>query len=301
MIIRIVSPDEYFGYFSRPVTFFDSREFFEVTPPRDFTVRHFVGFDESARPRLGLVAGLRDGEWHAPYSAPFAFVSYAKPQSLERIYDFFSELTTFLGAPLHITLPSDYYDPLMMPKVCGIISNMATKKTADFDYFYPTAIPTPYRQTLERSARKNLVRAEDAGFRFLPTDDISRAYAVIKANREAHDYHLAMSLDQVQATAQVAGGQCFLLSLDDVDVASAIVFGVADGIVQVIYWGDVPGYSDRRPVNLLAADIFEYYRTHGAPIVDVGPSSNNGIPNSGLCRFKESIGCRTSLRYSFTL
>lgn len=32
--------------------------------------------------------------------------------------------------------------------------------------------------------------------------------------------------------------------------------------------------------------------------LDIGPSTENSIPNYGLCDFKESIGCRRSLKYT---
>ena len=36
-------------------------------------------------------------------------------------------------------------------------------------------------------------------------------------------------------------------------------------------------------------------------ILDIGPSTENGIPNYGLCEFKESIGCSVTMKYSFEL
>ena len=44
----------------------------------------------------------------------------------------------------------------------------------------------------------------------------------------------------------------FLLSLEDEPVAAALVFYVADGIVQVIYWGDLPAHAANKCMNYLA-------------------------------------------------
>lgn len=299
MIIRAVSKDEYYGAFPTSRNVFTSRAFIEVTPGNAEAVRFFMGIDDSFRPRLGLVAGYRDGEWHAPYSAPFSAIHYNKPQQLETIYDFISELTDTLAAPLHITLPSDYYDPGMLPKFTGILGNFARKKTFDFDFYYPTSGYCSYIAGLDHSARKNLNRAMAAGFRMEPTTDVHRAYEVIRINREAHSYRLAMTEEQVRNTIDVVKADMFVMTLDGTDVAAAIVFHVAEGIVQVVYWGDVPGYGDKRPMNLLPYLVFGHYASTGIRIVDVGPSSTDGIPNTGLCRFKESVGCRISLRPTF--
>ncbi len=299
MIIRSVSKDEYYEAFPVSRNVFTSRAFVDVTPGAVEAVRFFMGIDDNFKPRLGLVAGYRGGEWHAPYSAPFSAPDYNKPQQLEHIYDFITELTDTLGAPLHITLPSDYYDPRMLPAVTGIFGNLARKKTFDFDFYYPTADYAGYESSLDHSARKNLHRALAAGFRMELTDDLHRAYEVIRINRETHAYRLAMTEEQVRNTIAVVKADMFVLTLGDTDVAAAIVFHVAEGIVQVVYWGDIPGYSDRRPMNLLPYLVFGHYASSGISIVDVGPSSTAGIPNTGLCRFKESVGCRISLRPTF--
>lgn len=300
MIIRTVNADEYFDAFPKSRNVFGSRPFMEVTPGNMEVIRHFVGIDDvNFTPRFGLVAGYKDGEWHAPYSAPFAELAYTKPQHLEHIYDFISELTDYLDAPLHITLPPQFYDEVMLPEITGILANYARKTIFDFDYFYPATDFANYRESLDTAARKNLNRSEKSAFVFDKTDDLGRAYEVIRINRKARGYYLAMSLDQMTHTSTAVHVDAFVLGIDGKDVASAIVYRVAEGIVQVVYWGDVPGFSHLRSMNLLAYNVFGYYAQHGIRIVDVGPSSSAGVPNSGLCRFKKSIGCRVALKPTF--
>ena len=300
MIIRIVSPDEYFSAFPKSRNVFGSRSFVEITPGKAEAIRFFIGIDdENTTPRFGLIAGLKNGEWHAPYSAPFAEVAYSKPQHLEHIYDFISELTDFLGAPLHITLPPIFYDEDMLPEITGIFANYANRVIFDFDYFYPTSEFTKYRESLESTPRYNLNKAQRTHFVFEKTSNLDKAYEVIRINRETHGYYLAMSLEQVRHTSEVIDIDAFMLTLEGKDVASAIVYHVSEGIAQVIYWGDIPGFSHLKPMNMLAYEVFGYYASHGVRIVDVGPSSSNGVPNSGLCRFKKSVGCRMALKPTF--
>jgi hypothetical protein len=69
----------------------------------------------------------------------------------------------------------------------------------------------------------------------------------------------------------------------------------------VIYWGDINGYSELRPMNYLSYKVFEHYHNSDIRIVDIGPSSEQGVPSYGLCNFKESIGCVTTLKPTFYL
>ena len=110
-----------------------------------------------------------------------------------------------------------------------------------------------------------------------------------------------MSLQEVMETIAVAGTEFMVMTLDGNDVAAAQLNRVTDKVIQVVYWGDVPGYSHLRPMNRFTHDVFETCRQMGATIVDVGPSSEQGVPSAGLCSFKESIGCSVSLKPHFRL
>jgi len=92
----------------------------------------------------------------------------------------------------------------------------------------------------------------------------------------------------------------FIVKKDEKTIASAIIYRLNDRIAQVIYWGDVPGYSKCRPMNWLSYQVVTYYKQLGFSWLDIGPATENGVPNYGLCDFKQSIGCETSLKFTLT-
>lgn len=302
MIVRLASAEEFYKFF-KAQTIFGSRAFVEGNADRAQAVRFFVGYDEKERPRLGAVLGYRADEWLCPFSAPFGEISSAKDESVERIYDFVSELCDTLGgSPVSITLPPPFYGGEMLTRVCGVLTNYAKKTYCDYNYHYDLSRSDDFEAHLTHAARKNYRHAQQQGFEFTQTADIDRAYAVIRANRESRGYPLAMSLQQVRRTvSEMVTAQFFLLTLDGADVAAAMVYDVAPGIGQVIYWGDAPGYSELRPMNMLPPLLFAHYRKAGYRILDIGPSSKHGVPNPGLCRFKESLGCELTLKPTFIL
>lgn len=299
MIVRTVSACEYYEAFRVSRNAFTSKAFVDVTPCPSGAVRFFIGYGDDFRPCLGLVAAYRDGEWHAPYSAPFTAPDYTDPPGLEDIYDFISELTDTLSAPLHITLPPDYYDTRMLPGMTGILGNYARSKTFDFDYYFPTSDFGSYLDNLESSARDRLRLALDSGFRIQRTDNLHRAYEVIRIHREANSLPTALAEDRTRDIIAAIRADIFILTLDGIDVAAAIMLHVAEGIVKVLYLGDVPGCANLQPMNLLVHHLFGHYASTGIRIVDMGTSSTAGIPNARLCRFKESVGCRIALMPTF--
>ena len=54
-------------------------------------------------------------------------------------------------------------------------------------------------------------------------------------------------------------------------------------------------------MNYFTYKVFEHYFDKGLKVLDIGPSSVEGIPNYGLCSFKENLGRTISLRHVFQL
>ena len=50
-------------------------------------------------------------------------------------------------------------------------------------------------------------------------------------------------------------------------------------------------------IYVLAYRLFEYYSKLDIDIIDIGPSSIDGVPDYGLLEFKESIGCSVCSKY----
>ena len=300
MYLRFTSSKEYYEAFPKAHNVFDSKEFVSLNASRAEPVRFAVGYDEKLTPRLGLVVGMKDGEWYAPFSAPFSAPAYNRPQALEHIYDFILELVRNLSPdPLNITLPPAVYDPMMLNKIAGVIVNLTPAKIrVEYNYHYPLSQFPEFRSGLDAGFRNHFNHALNEGFELEKTLDTERVYNIIAANRAHRGYPLAMSLEQVKETIAVVPADLFVLKHPSGDAASALVYHTAPGIAQVIYWGDMPGHEKSRPMNILPYLVLKYYSDNRPDIriLDIGPASTGGIPNTGLCRYKEAFGCRCSLK-----
>lgn len=322
MELNIVSIDTFFRHAANPKFVYGNRPFIELNAPKISDLKAIELTDSKGKFRLGIILGLRDGIWHSPFSAPFGEIYYNRPQSLDTCMEFARKLRE-LDLPMQITPPPAIYDPEMTPRLCGAFLDAGSLIWADFNYDYPLRRYPDFIAGLEHNARKNYNTASRQQFSTMFPAPLPRAYAVIEANRRSHGYPLAMSLQALQLTGEIVDIDCFLLQLEqqdvtapkdvdvtaakdtataaEVDVAAAIVYTVAPGIAQVIYWGDRPGFSHLRPMNLLARVVTDHYRAAGYERVDIGPSSSRGIPSAGLCSFKESLGCELSFKPTFKL
>lgn len=303
MIERLVpvSADEYTRLFPSPSSAFASVEFNLINADKAEQLLFLVGTDAANRPEMGIILGLRDGIWRAPFSAPMAPISWNSDISLASIQSFFEKLQSYLSpTPVRITLPPSFIAPNMIAKISGILTNLATKVTADYNYHYDLSLTPEFEKHLKPGARNKYHQAQKSDFAF-ESVDIARAYAVIAANRTAKGYYLAMALADLEATSRVINIDPFILSLNGTDVAAAIVYHLTPEVAHVVYWGDTPGFEQLRPMNMLPFHIFNHYHNLGYRHINIGTSSTDGIPNHGLCSFKESLGCLTTTIPSLTL
>lgn len=259
------------------------------------------------KPRMGITLGLRGSLLCSPFSAPFGGFVFANPDTpLEMVDKAVKSLIRYADLhrlSLRITLPPAFYHPQLINKqIFCLTANGFRQIYNDINFHFDLTSFDDYTTVLWRNARKNLQRARREPFVFKKAqsqEEIIAAYNTIQQNRKAKGYPLKMSLQQVLDTINVVPADFFNLSINGANVAAAQVFHVADDIVQVIYWGDAPGFENYRPMNYLAAKVVEYYKKAGIRIVDVGPSSQFGVPSIGLCNFKESIGCKVESKFTF--
>lgn len=308
MTIREVSIDEYADAIVRHPHTFNSPAFTRLNAYKADEVRCLL-LDDGGHTRFGLIVGSRGGQLLSPFSAPFGGFSTNRRQSVEKVDEAVEALAAYAKKErkdIRVVLPPLFYDSDLIAPCINALSRRAQLKHVDLNYHFQVSKFEHYEECMERNARKNLKRALASDFEFHAlnrddTDGRRRAYDVIRRNRDEHGYPLRMSLADVESTIGIIPADFFLLTHKGEDVAAAQVFHVADGIAQVIYWGDLRAYSSLRPMNCLSFRIFEHYYRQGLRILDIGPSTEDGQPNFGLCDFKTSIGCDVSPKFVFEL
>lgn len=303
MTVHEVCASDYHRVFPRPTVVYNSVAFNELNAHKVAEVRHIV-FIKGDKPRLGLTVGIdADGALLAPFSAPFACFDSNREQCVEVVVEAVGLLRRDYSG-LRLTLPPAIYSPSMIAKTALALNHCGVRLLYDdWNFHMPLAAPGGYGSLVDSDTRRVVAAAAGRGYEMLDvTDSPGRAYSVVAANHYAKGYPLRMTEKQVIATAGHDGpvkGRFFVLTNGAEDAAAAIVYDVTPSISQVIYWGDAPNHGCRYAMNLLAERLYDYYSRAGKSILDIGPSSSNGIPAIGLCNFKESVGCIVSSKPIF--
>ncbi|MEC5394203.1 hypothetical protein JSO61_003535 [Riemerella anatipestifer] len=270
----------------------------------------YLAFVENGKYKAGLILGKKDSTLYAPTKAPFSGfnkINDTSLESLDKILPLLQDYAKEQTLDISITLPPIIYDnDFYNHCISAFFRSEFQAKNVDLNFHLDVKkLQKDYKNLIPRAGRKNLNNGlKSPKIELLSSNDkdfIEKVYSIIKTNRDFKGYPLRMTLEQILNTIEIIKADFFILKVDNEAVAAAQVFHVAEGVVQVIYWGDLPHFETLRPMNVLAYKILKYYADFGINVIDIGPSSENSIPSYGLCNFKSNIGCDTSLKYQFIL
>lgn len=310
MHVQEVTFEEFKKYSERSKVVFNTACFIESNREKVDEIKYLIIFKEFSA-RFFVSFGVKNDKNYVlcPFSAPFSYIEPVKAGMGINDYEeaiialdlYFKELRVSKAV---ITFPPVFYDKNNITAWIQImLRNNWQIDYVDISYgFCLREIVEDYQKKIARNARKNLRIALDSNLSIIECeneDEYREAYQVIKTNRESKGYPLRMTEEQVIQTMKIVPSKMFLVknSDDGENVASALIYDVTNTVAQVIYWGDVPGVSEKKVINFLAYQLICKYSEMGYDYLDIGPSTENGVPSYGLCDFKESIGCERSMKF----
>jgi hypothetical protein len=310
MEILEVSTSSYEGLIHAPYHIFGSATFNELNKGKCDKV-YYLLFNE-AKSRLGIIGGSIGNVFNSPFSAPFGgFVFLSEDirlKYIEEAIDLLKNWAVEKGfTTINITLPPSIYGDDFITKQTNCLFRKGFA-IAKIDLNYSINLNDFDEKYIDRiwyNARKNLRIALNTDLYFVKCkSDVEKrlAYNIIQKNRKERGYILRMSWQQIVDTIQIIPADFFMVfNGNQIPIASAIVFNINPVIVQVVYWGDLTKFNRLKTMNFLSFKVFDYYKSMGKKIIDIGPSTENSLPNYGLCEFKESIGCSICTKLTFSI
>ncbi|MDD2798994.1 MAG: hypothetical protein PHV20_10410 [Bacteroidales bacterium] len=258
---------------------------------------------------LGLIAGIRNNELLSPFSAPFGGFHYKNelvhPSTID---SFLEDLIEYSKQhkleKLHFILPPDIYSQTLNAKLVNAfvrkgfeleipeITSWVNLKNFNSTYTYP-------------DSRTYLNQAVKSGLIFRQVDslqDKQSVYDLIVDNRVRMGRPIFMSFDDLQQAELLFQTDYFAVEGPENDLVSAAIFyRIREKIAFAVFWGDALSGRSVRAMDFLAIHLWNFYKNLGFDYVDLGKSTENGVPNEGLLRFKETHECVSSLKYSITM
>jgi len=299
----IISYRQYFPVDPNP---FISEKFIELNRYKVDRVVRLV--DDSSQPVIGLVAGIKNGVLKSPFSAPFGGFHFRKENIYSSEIDRFLQLLSdyaesILLNRIEIITPPDIYHMTFNAKMVNSLVRQGYQPAlpeitnwVDLTRFDGMFRQKNSREYYRQAQRNNLVFSVAQNER-----EKEIIYDLICENRTKFGRPIYMTLDNILSTGEIWPVEFFKVESENNIVASAIFYRNHNEICYAVYWGDNDEGRPLRAMDFLLLNLFVYYKEAGFRYMDLGISTENGIPNEGLLRFKESHEAISSLRYRFTL
>lgn len=300
-----IGAKEFYKYFPHSYHPFLLKDFIELNKHKSDRLVWLA--DTSNNPSIGLIAGDINGFLFSPFSAPFGgFHVSSEFITISQICNFIESLKEYISVNrlkgIKIILPPDIYAPVMNAKLINCLKNngfaietMDITSWVNLDNFQDRFSHSKARQYLNQAVKNGLQ------FKLVnEKKDKQSTYTIIKENRESLQRPIYMSFEDIEKVNTIWEVDYFL-TRDGAgnDLASAIIYRAHPQIAYAVFWGDNEKGRSLRAMNFTVFNLWMYYKKLGYKLIDIGISTENGIPNEGLIWFKESHDAESSLRYSF--
>lgn len=283
---------------------YSSSRFNELNSYKVETVKYLLF--KNSKYRFGLIIGIKEGEVLCPFSAPFSSIVPIKDVKIQYYDEAVDALISYAVGNkyrgIRIILPPFFYNETEISYFVNtlyrknfIIQNM----DLNYQFHLNREFVDNYGDHLPSDKKRELVISLESDLLFQRCEnkvEMERAYSVLAENKRQKGYPMKMTYKQVLDTSEIVDCDFFLVSRREDDIAAGLVHHINDKVAQIVYWGHISGFSECKPMSFLAYNLIEYYAERGFDYLDVGPSTEDSVPNYGLCNFKQGVGCKTNLK-----
>jgi len=304
MLVEL-KPEEYKEVFGNNLNPFISYPFIEHNAGKAEKLCFLA--DTHEKSSIGLIGGIRDKVLLSPFSAPFGGFHY-KHETIHysKIFEFVTDLKLYAQKSgierIEIILPPDIYCQTFNAKVINALLR------AGYKMLMPDLTSIGYLTTFtghfsNHKSVKNYKKALKNGLVFFEAttmEEKKAAYDLVVHNRLWLNRPMSMTFSEVIEILNIWPVDFFIVSdKQNNNVASAIFYRSHPTITQAVWWGDNELGRSLRAMDYLCDKLWNHYKNMGYKYIDIGISSEEGVPNEGLLWFKEMLDAFTFLRCHF--
>jgi hypothetical protein len=263
--------------------------------------------DGIERASIGIIAGVKNGVLYSPFSAPFGGFHFRNEIIyVHEIDNFLVSMKNFITengfTGVEITLPPDIYHMTFNAKAINslIRNEFKTGPPEITNWVNLQSFVGTFTQKNSREYYRQAVRNDLFFHVVADLVEKKRIYELICANRAKFGRPIYMTFEDLIDTGNL--WPIDFIKIDNSDkeiIASAIFYRSLPDICFAVFWGDNDIGRPLRAMDFLTFNLWSYYKDMGFKYIDLGISTEAGIPNEGLLRFKESHESVSSLKYKF--
>lgn len=309
--VERVTAEEYERIVPDRKVFFNEPRFTEQNKEKADDIFYLILMrGESAR--FGVIIGRIGNNGKCPFSAPYSFPvtinNESKMESIDIGMEVLEEYCRKQGIKslCFIFPPLFYAEHLLSGWISACYRGNYRMQSLDVNYTINLEKMNVdiknYGQMITNKGRKSLQKAERLGlnvFKCENKDDFWEAYHIIQIGHEAKGFPVKMSFEELSETLKLVEHEAFIVRKDDVGIVAEYLYHINNEVIQGIYTGTHPDYMNCSGMNFLTYYTIRYYGGQGYKYLDKAISTENSIPNYGLCNFKESVGCERNLKFTF--
>jgi hypothetical protein len=242
----------------------------------------------------------------SPLRMPFGGIMASEDASYQQIEQFTDFVLAFCQEKNVQDLQITSYPFSYAPSVSAICTHIFLQKgfriiKSELTHFL--FLEKDFQTHLHHSARRRLKKCKNNGFVFeyWQTPDLAFVYDFVAANRQRKNYPISMNYEAFEQTLQSFPNNywVFVLKKDAEIAALTVAVVVNNEILYNFYPADSEKYLVFSPMIMLLEGLYQFAQRQGFRILDLGISSDKSVPNYGLIRFKENMGCQSALKLSF--
>lgn len=294
-------------YFNNEVNPFISKAFIELNKAKVEKVVRLI--EDTDKPEIGLIAGVNNNMLLSPFSAPFGGFHFKKENIYSNKIDaFIFLLKEYISSnnytEFRITIPPDIYHQTFNAKCINALNRAGfLPKTPEITSWVDlSGVEDNYSQKNSREYYRQAQRNHLIFEQIFSESDKIKAYQLIYENRAKFGRPIYMELDNLKQMEALWPVDYFKVTTQEQEMlAAAIFYRWKQEMVYAVFWGDNEQGRPLRAMDYLILNLWQFYKLHKYKYIDLGISTEDGIPNPGLLRFKETHEAVSSVRHRFVL
>ncbi len=250
---------------------------------------------------------LHEKEGYSPWQMSFGGIEFSPSLSYEVLHNFINFLTNFSKQELQLKkLHIKQYPFSYTESNSHLLTQILLQKgfeIVNHELAHYIFVEENFLQNWHISEKRRLQKAIRANFYFekWQNPDWEYIFEFVATARKRKNFPLTMNKTDFIETVTCFPKEYLPFVVKKNTEIAALTVGVA--VSKQIFYNFYPADSWKflqySPIVFLTKGLADFCLAQNFKILDLGISTKNGLPNNGLIRFKENLGSKSSLKFSF--